>query len=166
MANKELKKLVVYYSLEGNTKMIAEAISKEIRSDILELKPKKDIEVNGPMRYLKGGKQVVTKEKPELTPYNINPEEYEVLFIGTPVWAWNFTPAIRTFFSKTNLSGKKIALFSCNGGQNGKTFENMKKHLEGNEFLGEIEFRDPLKNDTEKNIEVVKNWAKKIILSL
>lgn len=38
MANNELKKLVVYYSLEGNTKMIAEAISKEIGSDILELK--------------------------------------------------------------------------------------------------------------------------------
>ena len=36
-----MKNLVVYYSLEGNTKLIAEFIAKEIGADIIELKPKK-----------------------------------------------------------------------------------------------------------------------------
>ncbi|AZV56895.1 flavodoxin [Clostridium sp. AWRP] len=156
------KILVVYYSLEGNTRLIAETISKEISGDILEIKPKKSIDPHSKMRYFIGGKQAMTKEKPEILPYDINPEDYDLLFIGTPVWAWTFSPAIRSFFANTNLKGKKIALFSCNGGSNGKTFENMKEQLEGNEFLGEIEFKDPLKNDTEENIERAKKWCNSI----
>lgn len=155
----ENKILVVYYSLEGNTRLIAKAISEKLSADILEVKPKKDIDSHSKMKYLIGGKQSVTKEKPELVSYDVNVDDYDILFIGTPVWAWTFAPAIRSFFAKTNLKGKKIALFSCNGGANGKTFENMKSELSGNEFLGEIEFKDPLKNDGEENVERVKKWA-------
>ncbi|MFC0904698.1 flavodoxin family protein [Clostridium sp. MT-14] len=158
----ENKILVVYYSLEGNTKLIAEAISKVVSSDILQIKPKKDINPKSKMRYLIGGKKSITKEKPELLSYDVKAENYDVLFIGTPVWAGNFAPAMRSFFASTNLKHKKIALFSCNGGGNGKTFENMKSELQGNEFLGEIEFKNPLKNDTEKNIEKAKKWAEDV----
>ena len=106
-----------------------------------------------------GGKQAVTKEKPELVPYDVNVEDYNTLFIGTPVWAWTFAPAIRSFIDGVNLKGKKIAIFSCNAGSNGKTFENMKEELQGNEFLGQIEFKDPLKNHREENVEKAKKWA-------
>ena len=63
------KILVVYYSLEGNTKLIAEAISEKLSADILRIRPKKDIDSKSRMKYLVGGKQAVTKEKPELVPY-------------------------------------------------------------------------------------------------
>lgn len=42
-----MKKLVVFYSFEGNTKFLAEAIANEIKADILELKPKKEIKTKG-----------------------------------------------------------------------------------------------------------------------
>lgn len=93
----ENKILVVYYSLEGNTKLIAEAVSKAVSGDILQIKPEKDINPKSKMRYLIGGKKSITKEKPELMPYDVKAEDYDVLFIGTPVWAGNFTPAIRSF---------------------------------------------------------------------
>ncbi|HBC97872.1 MAG TPA: flavodoxin [Clostridium sp.] len=162
----ENKILVVYYSLEGNTKLIAEAVSKAVSGDILQIKPEKDINPKSKMRYLIGGKKSITKEKPELMPYDVKAEDYDVLFIGTPVWAGNFTPAIRSFFAKTNLKSKKIALFNCSGGNSGKTFENMKSELEGNDFVGEIEFKNPLKNDTEKNIEKAKKWAEDVCKKL
>ncbi|MHC6179990.1 flavodoxin family protein [Clostridium sp. JNZ X4-2] len=160
------KILVVYYSLEGNTKLIAETVSKAVSGDILEIKPKKDIDPNSKMRYLTGGKKSMAREKPELLPYDIKPEEYDALFIGTPVWAWNFAPAMRSFFNRTNLNHKKIALFSCNGGNNGRTFENMKSELGKNEFLGEIEFKNPLKNDTKKNVEKAQKWAEDVCKKL
>lgn len=153
------KILVVYYSLEGNTKLIAEAISEKLSADILRIRPKKDIDSKSRMKYLVGGKQAVTKEKPELVPYDVNVEDYNTLFIGTPVWAWTFAPSIRSFIDGVNLKGKKIAIFSCNAGSNGKTFENMKEELQGNEFLGQIEFKDPLKNHREENVEKAKKWA-------
>lgn len=37
------KTLIVYYSLEGSTKLITETIAKEMNADIIECKPKKDI---------------------------------------------------------------------------------------------------------------------------
>ncbi|MEY8001437.1 flavodoxin family protein [Clostridium sp. Mt-5] len=163
MEDKKLSTLVVYYSLEGNTKMMAETISKEIGGDTLRLETKKAISPHGVMKFIRGGGQVIFKKEPELVKYDINPEDYDVLFIGTPTWAGNFAPALRTFFSKTNLKDKKIALFNCNGGQRGKTFENMAKSLEGNEILGGIEFDVPLRNDREGNIKQAKIWSKEII---
>ena len=34
-----MKTLVVYYSLEGNTKLIAQTLKEELNCDIVELKP-------------------------------------------------------------------------------------------------------------------------------
>jgi len=161
-----MKKIVIFYSFEGNTKLIAETIAKTIDADILELKPKNEIKTKGFMKYVLGGRQVTLKIKPELLPLDKNPNEYDVLFIGTPVWAWSFTPPLNTFFSTCPLSNKKIALFCCHGGGKGPIFNKMKDALKGNQILGEIDFRDPLKKDTEINTQKAEDWAKNIIEAL
>ena len=165
MKEKDLRILVVYYSFEGNTKLISESIAEEMDSDILKLEVVKPIS-NDVTKYIVGGKQVILREKPKLITYEFKPENYDVLFIGTPIWAWNYAPALRTFFEENSVKNKKIALFSCEGSSNGKIFENMKKNLEGNEFLGEIEFFEPLNTNRERSIELAKSWAKKMIASI
>jgi len=165
MKGKDLRILVVYYSFEGNTKLIAESMAEEMDSDILKLEVVKPIS-NDKTKYIVGGKQVILKERPKLIPYEFKAENYDVLFIGTPIWAWNYAPALRTFFYENSIKNKKIALFSCEGSSNGKTFENMKKTLAGNEFLGEIEFFEPLNTKREKNIELAKSWARKVAESI
>jgi len=165
MKKDDLRILVVYYSFEGNTKLIAESITEEIDSDILKLEVVKPIS-NDATKYIMGGKQVILKEKPKLMPYEFEAENYDVLFIGTPIWAWNYAPALRTFFETNSVKNKKIALFSCNGGSNGKTFENMKKELQGNEFLGEIEFFEPLSTKRDTSVELAKSWARKMAESI
>ena len=80
-----MKKLVVFYSFESNTKFIAENIAGEINADILELKPKKDIRSRGFMKYFWGGRAMTMKTRPELMPLDKNPQDYDLLFIGTPV---------------------------------------------------------------------------------
>ncbi len=116
----------------------------------------------GFMKYVWGGKAAMMKTKPELLAFENNPQDYDVLFIGTPVWAWTYTPPLNTFLSTCSLSNKKIALFCCHGGGKGKIFEKMQKALEGNQILGEIDFRDPLKKNTDTNIQRAKEWAKDI----
>lgn len=158
-----MKKIVIFYSLEGNTKLIAENIAQTIGADILELKPKEDLKSKGIMKYIWGGKAARMHEQPKLTPLNKDVDTYDILFIGTPVWAWTYAPALNTFFSTHLLSNKKIALFCCHGGGKGKTFNHMKEALKDNQILGEIDFQDPLKNNTDENIEKVKKWAKNIM---
>lgn len=158
-----MKKLVVFYSFEGNTKLMAETIAKEIDADVLEIKPEKEMKSRGFMKFFWGGKSVMTKEEPKLLPLDKNVEDYDLIFIGTPVWAWSYAPAFKSFFSNNKITDKKIALFCCHGGGKGKIFEKMKEQLENNEILGEIDFRDPLKRNSTEDIENVKIWAKDII---
>ncbi|WP_069649829.1 flavodoxin family protein [Caloranaerobacter ferrireducens] len=163
MDDRQLKKLVIYYSLEGNTEFIAENIADVINADILKLKTEKEISTHGLMRYFLGGKQVVLKEKPKLFPLDKNPDNYDVIFIGTPVWAGTYAPAFNTFFDTIKLKDKYIALFCCYSGKSSSTFKNMRKELKDNQILGEIGFRDPLKYDKEQNANKVRQWAEDII---
>lgn len=158
-----MKILVVYYSLSGNTKLMAEQLAQSVGADVLELKLKQDIAAKGFMKYLQGGRAAMKKEQPELLPFTQNPQEYDLLFIGTPVWAWTYTPALNTFFATSALTNKKIALFCCHGGGKGNIFEKMKEALAGNEFVGEIDFVEPAKSNTQEKLEAAKQWAEGIV---
>lgn len=156
---KKRKVLVVYYSLDGNTEFIAHTIANAVGATVLKLQPKKTLKCTGFLKYFIGGMQVIFKKKPELLPYEIKPEDFDILFIGTPVWASSFTPALNTFFSKTRLKDKIIALFCCCEGQNGNTFDNMKKHLDGNIITDEMEFVKVLEGDRSANESAAGKWA-------
>lgn len=156
--------LVVYYSFEGNTRFVAKKIAEQTGADILELKPKKDMASKGVSKYFWGSSQIFMRKEPDLRPFNIDPKEYDVIFIGTPIWWYTFTPPIRTFFHTVKLKKKMIALFSCNEGNQRKTFQKMKTELKGNEFIGEIEFFAPVKKRTEKKAEKqLKKWLKDVM---
>lgn len=159
-----MKTLVIYYSLEGNTKFIAQKIAEATGADILELKLKKEtVKPHSLSKYFWGGKQVMMKEKPELVPFEIDPDQYNLLFIGTPVWAWSYSPPLNTFLFESKMTDKKIALFCCHGGAKSKTLENMEKKLIGNKIVGKIDFKEPLKNNPEECAAKAKEWAIEII---
>jgi len=155
--------LVVYYSFEGNTRLIAQAIAAATGAETLELTPRKEIATHGFMKFFWGGRQAVMKIQPELEPFEVDPKIYDLLFIGTPVWAFTYALPLRAFFSKCCLAGKKVAFFCCNDGGKGKTFENFRKALNGNEILGEIEFVAPLKRNREQAVSRAKEWASQIV---
>ncbi|MFA6169747.1 MAG: flavodoxin [Candidatus Margulisiibacteriota bacterium] len=156
-----MKKLVVYYSLEGNTRFVAETVAKELGADLLELKPKKDVSVTSPMRFFWGGKQVVMGEKPELFPLSKEASGYDLIVIGSPVWAFTYAPAINSFLKLQPLKGKKIALFCCHESDPAKTFDNLRKTLSGNEIVGQIDFNYPLR-EKEGALKKIGEWVKTI----
>lgn len=157
-----MKTLVIFYSYEGNTKFIAETIAKEAGADILELKVKNDLNSKGFMKFFWGGRQVVFKKTPDLHTFDKNLNDYDLFIIGTPVWAFTFTPALRTFFAQNKLNGKKVAVFCAHEGGPANTLAHMKKELEGNTVVSEMDFLNVLK-DPDKNAQKAKDWVHKII---
>ncbi len=156
-----MKILVIYYSFEGNTRFIAQEIAQGLGADILELKPKYELKAHGFMKYVLGGRQVCFGKRPELLPLEKQPEEYDLLFIGTPIWAWNYTPPLNTFFSQVKLKNKKIALFCCCKSQPGKTLETMEQRLKGNEIIGEKVFFQPADEGIKEKVkEEAREWAR------
>lgn len=153
------KKLVIYYSFEGNTEFIAKTIAEATGSDLLQLRPVKELDVKGFMKYLWGGHQVFMKQSPLLVLFDKKPADYDVIFIGTPVWAWTYAPALRSFFNSVKLQGKKIALFCCSAGSPGQTIGHMRQALTGNDIIGEMKFVEALA-EKEKNSQKVRQWCK------
>lgn len=124
-----MKDLVVFYSLEGNTKQAAERIADKLNADILQLNT-----VNGipksKMKYVIGGMQAVFGVCPKIKPIGLNPEKYGRIVLGTPVWADKVAPAFNSFFKKYDVKDKVIALFTFSGGgDNEKCVLNLKKKL-------------------------------------
>ena len=150
--------LVVYYSLEGSTKLIAENVAKELEADLLELRPLKEINGKSFAKFFWGGRQVVLKKKPQLAPLEKDTEKYDLIVIGTPVWAFDYTPPIRTFLSQVSIKGKKLALFCCHEGSKGRTLENMEKDLQGNTVIGKSDYANVFK-DREAMALKAKGWA-------
>ncbi|MHA1124131.1 MAG: flavodoxin family protein [Candidatus Heimdallarchaeota archaeon] len=154
-----MKALVVYYSFEGATKLIGDAIAEELGADVLELKLVKEVESKEYMKNYLGGKQVLMKTTPLLKDYELNINEFEMIIIGTPIWSGTYSPAIRTFITQEKLKDKKLGFFYTFSVKAGLIAENFAKNLKGNIVVAKIGFRDPLKRNPELAVERAKRWA-------
>ena len=156
------KILIVYYSLTGNTQFIAEALRDSIDADILELKPIKELNPESGTKFMWGGFQSTMKKKPKLMDFDINPLEYDLIILGTPVWAWNISPPMRSFLSMFDLHSKNVALLMSHAGDGVKAMIRFKEILKEANVIDSISFQEPLKNDSDRNKEKAIAWIKEV----
>lgn len=157
-----MKNIVIYYSLEWNTQLVSEKINDFFWWDIIKLIPDIEIKKDSFTKYLWWGKQVIMKEKPKLLNEKINIENYDLIFLWTPVWAFNFTPALRTFFDEHEIKNKKIILFCTHEWWQGRTLDNMEDYLNGNIILEKKDFNRKKLNTEDLFVEEVQNWLVRI----
>jgi flavodoxin len=117
-----MKTLVAYYSRTGNTKKVALDLAKKLKADVDELKDKKKMGFIGV--WLKGTRHAM-KEKPSEVIFSKSPEDYDLVVLGGPVWAWNLIPPIRGYLTENKKKIKKLAFFVTYGGNLGKNFEQV-----------------------------------------
>jgi flavodoxin len=129
-----MKSLIIFYSLTGNCKRIANELNEKYSSDILEIKLKRGFK-KPKMNFINsfiGGFQAATKRTPKINHLDIILNEYDQIILGTPVWVSTMAPAIRTFIKKYNIENKKIILFASYKGYIGNTFSDIKNILNNN----------------------------------
>ena len=154
-----MKILVAYYSRTGNTKFAAEKIAENLGADICEIVDKKNR--HGRFIILTGGYAAIREKMTEIE-QSQTVDGYDLIVVGSPVWAGKITPAVRTFFVKNNLSGKQIALFVTLGGDKpGKAIDNMKKLVSSVTPMEELGLINDLK-DKEEATEQISVWCEKI----
>ena len=148
-----MKTVIIYYSMSGNTAAAAKKIAETLQADLIEIKPEKAFPDKGFRKFLWGGKSAVMAETPKLMPYTFDPDKYDQIVIGFPVWASNVAPPIRTFAAenKENVRNKKIAAFACQGGNGAeKAFKKLLDCLGQDSFTATMILNDP-KPKTEKD---------------
>jgi flavodoxin len=155
-----MKSLVAFYSLTGNTRLIAQTIAGAVNADMQEIRPIKGIPSRGFGRFLQGGRQAMLGIRTDLKPMERSAGDYDLVFLGTPVWAWRCAPPVRSFLATSVLRGKAVALFCCHGGSPGRTLSTMRAALTNSRVVGEIAFRDPAWRDTDDARSRAGDWAK------
>ncbi|NLT12543.1 MAG: flavodoxin [Clostridiaceae bacterium] len=157
-----MKAVIYYYSLEDNTKRIAERIAEGTSMEVCRLIPQKTYPTNG-LKFLFGGMDVIFKKTPKLESLSNRPEGYDFIVLATPVWASSFTPAIRSFLGDHNLSGKKIILVATSGGGDAsKCFKAMREALGESEIVGEFVIKSPVA-DNENAADAVVDSIRKCL---
>lgn len=126
------KKLVAYFSASGVTAKVAELLADAVGADIHEIKPKvpyTKADLNWMDKKSRSSIEMADKKiRPEIAESNVRIEEYDVIFLGFPIW-WYVAPTIiNTFLEKYDFSGKKIVLFATSGSSK---FGNTVKELKG-----------------------------------
>jgi flavodoxin len=147
-----MKSLVVYYTRTGKTKFVAEAIATQLGADLEEVVDLK--KRGGAVGWISGGKDASRKSLTEIAPIQKVPADYDLVVIGTPIWAWSLTPAFRTYVSKNSLAGKKVALFYTFDSDPKGASEKIHEILQNVEIVGELPLKSPSKDkeDSEKKI--------------
>ncbi len=111
-----MKTLISYYSYSGHTDRVAKLWAEKLTAKgevvLQRLKPKAEIQSFGAQC-----KAAFIGQKPELEDgagYDVSP--YDLVIIGSPVWAFAPVPAMNTYLAKVNgLHGKRAVVLLTSG---------------------------------------------------
>ena len=115
---KGTKILVLYYSQTQTTQAVAEAIANALGADIeaIECVVPYDGDFNATIQ--RGQKEMAEGAFPEIRPLSVNVKDYDVIFLGYPIWFGTYAPPIASLLDAVDLSGKKVVPF-CTFGSGG-----------------------------------------------
>lgn len=125
------RKLVAYFSASGVTAKVAELVADAAGADVYQIQPEvayTQADLNWMDKNSRSSIEMNNKAiRPAIMNTDAKIENYDVVFIGFPIW-WYVAPTIiNTFLEKYDFSGKKIILFATSGGSGfGKTVDELK----------------------------------------
>ena len=130
------KKLVVYFSVNGDTREVALKLANVVNADVHEIMPQIPY-TNDDLNWMnkKSRTSVEMSDKssrPAIENKVENMEQYDTIYIGFPIW-WYVAPTIiNTFLESYNMEGKTIIPFATSGGSGmGNTNKELQNSCKG-----------------------------------
>lgn len=157
--------LVAYFSVTNTTKGVAEHIAEGLNADIYEIIPEEpytdaDLDYNDD-----NSRTTIEMNDPDARPAISgsveNMEQYDIVFIGFPIW-WGDAPRIMdTFVESYDFSGKTIIPFCTSGGSGiGSSAKNLEKLTSGAAWL------DGQRLNGSDSQDTVMEWVNSLGLNL
>ena len=120
------KVLVAYYSLTGKTEKVAEAIAGASNGQLYRILVAKSYPGDSKERRAVLEQEIEQNYLPPLVATDINPENYDIIFLGSPVWANHISQPVKSFLAQYNLAGKRVIPFvTHSGGGKGQSFKDI-----------------------------------------
>ena len=142
-----MKSLFIYYSRTGNGDLVAEML-KEKGFDIEKVETLKNpIPKSFVLSMFIGGFKAAIGAHPKIKELVVNPELYDEIYIGSPIWNARFATPTNSLLKELKLEGKKVTfvLYSGSGTSKGATKKINKLYPEARI----INLKEPLKYKEE-----------------
>lgn len=150
--------LVAYFSATGTTEGVAEHIAAGLHGDLYEIVPKEPY-TDADLNYNDDDSRTTTEmndpdARPTISGSVENMDQYEIVFIGYPIW-WGEAPRIvSTFVEGYDFSGKTIVPFCTSGGSGiGSSASDLE------ELTGGAQWLDGQRFDGSDSQDVVMEWV-------
>ncbi|MCR5642634.1 MAG: hypothetical protein K6G32_04755 [Prevotella sp.] len=109
---------MLYYSETGSTKAVAEELQKQLQADIEAIEPVKPYSGNFQETMQRGQREMQSGETPELKALKAKLSDYDVIFLGYPIWFGTYAVPIATLVKENDFAGKTLVPF-CTFGSGG-----------------------------------------------
>ncbi len=159
------KVLVAYFSATGTTKGVAEHIANGLNADIYEIVPE-DPYTDADLNYNDNNSRTTIEmndpnARPAISGSVENMEQYDIIFVGYPIW-WGEAPRIvSTFMESYDFSGKTIVPFCTSGGSGiGSSASNLERLTSGATWL------DGRRLNGSDSQDTVMEWVNSLDLNL
>jgi flavodoxin len=116
---------------KGNTEIVAEMIAERTGGTLLEVKPVTAYPRTYDECLKVAKKELAQNARPEIKPMDINPEDFDEIYIGYPVWLNEMPMPMYTFLEKYNLKGKLVHPFVTHEGSGLSAIAKLKKAATG-----------------------------------
>lgn len=127
MTLRPMKAIVAYFTVSGHTRAAAEAIAKALNADLERIEAAKPVPSSMLSLLLFGGFAASRKRSWAARPTSCKLSDYDLVAVGTPVWAWTLNPVVRGWLDANPIPpGTPYAAFATAGGPGGlKAFDEI-----------------------------------------
>ena len=123
-----MNSLIAFYSRTNITKKLAEEIAGKLNGDIEEIVPK--VKYDGKIGYMRGGKDAISEKIIDLEPLKFNPEDYDLVYLGVPVWAGKAANPMISYIKWNEGKFNDVKFFVTAGGSGFEgTFAQLEKYV-------------------------------------
>ncbi|MDO5859463.1 flavodoxin domain-containing protein [Methanobrevibacter sp.] len=111
--------LIIYYSNGGTTELVAKTLAENLNASLVKIHDLKNRD--GFKNRLLSSINAFRETKTDIHPAKIDLSDFDTIYVGSPTWAGNPTPAIITIIDRCNFKGKDVVLFATMDGNRGET---------------------------------------------
>lgn len=157
------KELVLYFSVYGTAKIVAEEIAKQTGAKLLEIIPAEpyDGDRNHYNALLRRAQKEHDSDARPVIKEELPIADYDRIYIGYPMWCYTFPMIIYTLFEQYDFSGKTIIPFNTHmGSRDGGTYQTIKELAPEAKVLSGL----PVEMSDAENgpAAAVENWLKSL----
>ena len=152
------KTLVAYFSASGITAKVAKKMAETIGADLFEIKPEipySGADLNWQNKNSRSSVEMNDRSsRPAIAVKAADMPQYDVVFVGFPVWWYREPSIIDTFMESYDFAGKTVIPFATSGGSGlGDSAANMQKLAKGAKVVNGKRFSG------SASAEELKAWA-------